>query len=208
MFIGTENKVEWANVLTHFIGIIFSCYATFILLSYQSNNYGLYFFIVGLFAVYCSSTLYHSIALYPLKRKMQVLDHLAIFLLIGGTHCPFIVGYTSGTTRMLLLLIIIALVVLGFIYKLFFFDKFQKISLLYYLALGWFAIIDIPLMWANISVECLQYIGLGGLFYTSGTIFYKMEKLPYHHAIWHIFVLLGSYYHYVAVLAMLNHPIQ
>ncbi len=208
IFITRENKVEIANVATHFAGIVFSFVALFNLRAYESDNYGLHFFILGLFAVYCASTLYHSIALYHLKVKMQVVDHLAIFLLIGGTHCPFIVGYTFGSTRIVLLAIIIALVVIGFVYKLLFFEKFKKISLVYYLALGWFAIIDIPLMWGNISVDCLRYIGIGGLFYTTGTIFYKMEKLPYHHAYWHIFVIFGSYFHYVAVLTMLNHPLQ
>jgi len=204
LFISKENDVEWANVITHFIGILFSIFAYFHFLPYYSSNIGLYFFVFGLFAVYTSSTLYHLFSRKSVKYTFRLLDHLAIFLLIGGTHLPFIYGFTEGKTREYLVITIISLVLLGFVYKIFFFESLKRFSLFYYLALGWFAVIDIPLMWSKMPIETFIYIMAGGISYTVGTIFYKMVNLKYHHAIWHIFVIFGSYFHYLAINIMLK----
>ena len=204
LFISKENDVEWANVLTHFIGILFSFYTFLIFRPYFYINFGLLFFILGLFLVYTSSTLYHLIYRKSIKYIFRLFDHLAIFLLIGGTHAPFIIGFTEGKTQNMLVLTIVLLVLLGFVYKIFFFETLKRFSLFYYLALGWFAVIDIPLMWAKMPINTFYWIIIGGISYTIGTIFYKMVKLKYHHAIWHIFVIFGSYFHYLAICEMLK----
>lgn len=204
LFISKENDVEWANVLTHFIGILFSFYTFLILRPYFYINFGLFFFILGLFLVYTSSTLYHLINRKSIKYIFRLFDHLAIFLLIGGTHAPFIIGFTEGKTQNMLVLTIVLLVLLGFVYKIFFFETLKRFSLFYYLALGWFAVIDIPLMWVKMPINTFYWIIIGGISYTIGTIFYKMVKLKYHHAIWHIFVIFGSYFHYLAICEMVK----
>ena len=204
LFISKENDVEWANVLTHYIGILFSFYTFLIFRPYFYINFGLFFFILGLFLVYTSSTLYHLIYRKSIKYIFRLFDHLAIFLLIGGTHAPFIIGFTEGKIQNMLVLTIVLLVLLGFVYKIFFFETLKRFSLFYYLALGWFAVIDIPLMWAKMPINTFYWIIIGGISYTIGTIFYKMVKLKYHHAIWHIFVIFGSYFHYLAICEMVK----
>ena len=197
---------ELASAITHGIGVLLCLVGVPILLGLATKEgtwfqlLGLSIFSFSLLLVYATSTIYHSIAIPRWKSKLQIADHISIYFLIAGTHTPFLLYYLNNSTGHFYLFLLWFLVLIGLIYKLFFFGKFRIFSVLFYLALGWMAVFTIPPMLGDMRNECLQWIIIGGAFYTSGVLFYLWESLPYHHAIWHLFVIGGSLGHYIALL--------
>lgn len=201
-----DQKQEFANVLTHAIGIVLSLIGIVILLNIglqkgsTTQVVGLSIFSFSLLAVYTASTVYHSVERLSLKFLLKKIDHIAIYLLIGGTHTPFVLLYENNTFGRNYLIALWGLIVLGIIYKLFFIGKWKWLSLVFYIFLGWMAVFIIPSMMDEMPCVVLYWILIGGVSYTLGTIFYAWSNLPYHHAIWHIFVIGGSMGHYIALL--------
>jgi len=196
---------EWANVLTHLLGIIFSLVAIPTLLITGSAK-GMWYHLIGLLVfglsmllVYSASTIYHLVRRVHLKKRWQLADHISIYFLIAGTHTPLLLYYLFEFRGFVFLAIIWSLVVIGVVYKIRFFGRYKTFSLFLYLAMGWMAVFTIPFMWNAMSTSCIVWILAGGLSYTFGTIFFVWHKLPYHHAIWHIFVLGGSFSHFMAI---------
>ncbi len=196
---------EIANSITHGIGTGLSVAGAAILIALAAKQGDVWrivsFSIYGasLIILYLASTLYHSFRKPELKRIFKIIDHSAIYLLIAGTYTPFMLISLRGAWGWSLFGIIWGLAFLGILFKAFFIGRFKKLSLLVYLLMGWLCVIAFKQMLANVPHGGLVLLIAGGLFYTSGVIFYGWHKLKYNHAIWHLFVLGGSLCHYFAI---------
>jgi len=149
-----------------------------------------------LVALYVSSTLYHGIQTPRVKKVLRHLDHAAIYLLIAGTYTPFALVMIRGGWGWFLFLTVWALAALGVTIKTFTVDRFEVFSLMLYLVMGWLAVIAIKPTLAAIPLHGMIWMGIGGLFYSLGIIFYACEKIPFNHTIWHLFVIGGSACHF------------
>ncbi|KAA8731902.1 hemolysin III family protein [Acinetobacter qingfengensis] len=204
---------EHLNALTHGIAAIVALIGTIILcimagqISWQAfisvTAYGL-----SLVLLFTASTLYHS-SHQPQKRLwFKKLDHTAIYYLIAGTYTPFLALFIPTMKAKVLLIVLWLIALMGTGFKLFFVDRFEKLSLAAYIAMGWCAIFVIQDMRTFLNQSSLYLLVLGGVFYTVGTFFYASQKIKFAHVIWHIFVNLGAASHFFAVWMMLKQVIR
>ncbi|MCU0600805.1 MAG: hemolysin III family protein [Desulfobacterales bacterium] len=197
---------EIANSVTHGVGAALSIAAMSVLIFIASQNKDAWrivsFSIYGatLFLLYLASTLYHAFTHEKTKRFFRLMDHSSIFLLIAGTYTPPTLIAMRGEWGWTLFSIIWAMAVGGLIFELIFIGKYKYVTLGIYVAMGWLAIIAIKPMIEMLPDGMMKWIVIGGLFYTLGIIFYVWEKVPYNHAVWHLFVLGGSAMHFFGML--------
>ena len=196
---------EVANAITHGLGVVFCLIAIPVMVMYAMHTstppmvWGVAIFGFGMLMVYCASTLYHYVKNAEVKRVLHVWDHISIFLLIAGTYTPVVIKYTDFRTAVIFLSGMWGIVALGSFMKIFFTGKYNIISTILYLAMGWMAVFIIKPVTANMPVQVMYLLAAGGLAYTLGVVFYLWHKLQYHHAVWHIFVLIGTVTHFFAV---------
>jgi len=202
---GGFQMEEMMNAITHGIGTVLAV-AGLILLTVFAYLYGDIWHIVSfsiygttLVLLYLASTLYHSFTDERRKHVFKILDHSAIYLLIAGTYTPFTLVPLHGVLGWSVFGLVWGLAVLGIVLKVFFVGRFKVISTLCYILMGWFIVIAIKPLIATVAPPGIMWLIIGGLFYTLGSIFYLWKKIPYNHAIWHLFVLAGSISHFVAV---------
>lgn len=205
----TPNE-ELANTLTHAIGIVL----IFVSLPFlwnkalqSPNEYTLHavvIYIVGMLAVYFSSTLYHYFTNPLYKEKAHIADHISIFLLIGGSYTPLVYLFTPWETSSFFLSIMWGIIAFGIIMKVFFTGRFSWISTILYLALGWMLVFLYAPIKESMPWEVFLPILIGGLSYTIGVLFYIQKKMLYSHAIWHLFVLAGTIFHWFAIYRALG----
>ncbi len=201
----TLSREEIANIVTHGIGFVLFAIASPILIQLASKSgtwyqiLGLIIFCLSLLMVYSSSTIYHSLLDQRLKSTFRKIDHICIYFLIAGTHTPFLLLYLNKPYGWIFLVLLWSIVLVGILYKIFFLGRFKKLSLWLYISMGWSGVFTIPFMLDQMS--SISFYGLlgGGLSYSLGTIFFVWEKLPYNHAIWHVFVIGGSLGHFLAL---------
>jgi len=205
-------REEIANSISHGIGIVFSIVAMTILLVYgiwmksPAAITGFAIYGVSSILLYTASTLYHSFRKEKIKRIMRVLDHSAIFLLIAGTYTPVTLIAMQGYWRVGILSTIWVIAISGIVFKVVTYnkmDRYKGVSLALYILMGWIAVIAIKPMTQTVQVGFLIWLLAGGAAYTIGTIFYAVRKIPYHHAIWHLFVLAGSVLHFLGIFRYL-----
>ena len=200
---------EIAHSITHGIGAGLSIAGLTLLVAlavlygnvYQIVSFSIYG--ATLVVLYLASTLYHGFQNPRLKRVFKVFDHASIYLLIAGTYTPFLLVGLRGRWGWTFLIIIWGLAILGVSFKALFIDRFHKLSVLAYILMGWLSVVMIKELLINISLGGLIWLGVGGVIYMVGVIFYALQKIPYMHVIWHFFVLGGSICHYFAVLLYL-----
>ena len=197
---------EIANSVTHGVGLALSVAGLAILVVLASLR-GSAWHIVAcsvygatLVALYAASTVYHSVRKPRAKRILQVFDHSAIYLLIAGTYTPFALVNLRGVWGWTLLGLVWTLAVGGILFKIFAGIRFPILSTLVYILMGWLAVIAIRPILMHIPLGGIAWLFAGGLAYTFGVVFYASKRVPYHHAIWHVFVLSGSICHYFAVV--------
>jgi hemolysin III len=203
-FLDTNNEEFW-NTITHLFGLIMVIIGIPFLFIYDNeltylSKLSLILFSLGLLLVYLSSTLYHYITDIKLKRKFQIFDHISIYYLILGSYAPvcLITLYNSSGFRIFLIISLLA--VTGTFIKIFSKQKIGIISLLFYLIMGWLIIFDIQTLFELISFNAKILLIASGLSYTVGVLFYSFDRIKFFHSIWHIFVLLGSLFHYLFVI--------
>lgn len=199
-------RAEIANAVTHGIGAGMSIAGLVVLVVIAARE-GTAYHVVGsavfgttLVLLYLASTLYHSLPYPRAKRIFRILDHSAIYLLIAGSYTPFLLVNIHGPWGWSLFGVIWGLAVCGVIFKIFFVGRYDVISTIVYILMGWVVVVAWGPVKAAVPTGGLVLLVLGGLSYTGGTVFYAWRKLPFHHAIWHLFVLGGSVLHYLAVL--------
>ncbi len=201
---------EVANSVIHGIGVILSFVGltTLLILSFHfaSATHFVSYLIYGisLILLYTSSTLYHALPQEGAKKFFKVCDHASIYLLIAGTYTPFLTINLRTDLGNTLLITIWSLAIAGVIFKFFFTGRFKILSTLLYVFMGWLVVFAGEPMKIAIGESGMNWLIIGGLTYTLGAIFYLLKKIPYTHAIWHLFVLLGSIFHFVAVIESAN----
>ena len=199
-----KNEELW-NVLTHFFGLIMSIIGIPFLFYFDNNitalsSVSVILFSFGLLLVYSSSSIYHFVISTDLKKRLQVLDHISIYYLILGSYAPVCLITLYDYSGIIIFIVVLTLSVIGTLKKLFYTGKYESISLILYLTMGWLIIFDINSLFNLIDFNAKLLIILGGVSYTLGTIFYAFDKKKYFHSIWHLFVLVGSVSHYFVVL--------
>ena len=200
-----SKEEEFWNTITHFVGLILSLIGLPILLYYNQNItefslVSILFFEFGMICVYTSSTLYHYTTNLKLKYKLRVFDHISIYYLIAGSYAPVCLITLYNSSGLKIFISVLAIALLGTIFKIFFTGKFEKFSLFLYLAMGWLIVIDFSSILNILSFNGLILLIISGFFYSFGTIFYGLQKMKYSHTIWHLFVMAGSASHYFLVL--------
>jgi hemolysin III len=204
LFQYSKNE-EIANTVTHFLGILFGFFclsSLFFTLPKDSANVSFISSLIYSFSVialYTASTGYHFVKRDSLKALFKKADHICIYYLIAGTYTPFLLVSIGGDLGTKYFYFIWSLALLGTIFKILHSRKFQKLSVLFYFGMGWLALLIWKPLISSVSNEGVHLIIYGGLFYTIGVIFYVMKKMPFHHMIWHLFVLFGSICHYFAI---------
>lgn len=196
---------EVANSLTHGFGLLLSIAGFIFLLALALfNGDGWHVasgFIYGssLVILYGASTLYHSAVSPESKRRLQLLDHCCIYLLIAGSYTPFLMVVMRGSFGFGLLAFVWAFAAFGIAMKLIFRGRFNAVGVVSYLAMGWIGVIAIQPLYLALGLWPLLFVIGGGLSYSIGVIFFGWKSIRHHHAIWHVFVLCGSILHFLAV---------
>jgi hemolysin III len=154
--------------------------------------------------LYVSSTLYHALRPPRARRVFKILDHSAIYLLIAGTYTPFLLVSLRGAWGWSLFGVVWGLTAAGVVFKAFFAGRYKLLSTLLYLGLGWLIVVAVKPLLALVPAGALGWVLAGGLAYSLGTVFYLWRAMKYHHAVWHVFVLAGTFCHFWAVYAHLG----
>lgn len=207
------RREEIANAITHGIGALLSVAALVVLIVfsslYSSAWHIVSFTIYGttMLLLFISSTLVHSFPEGKVKDLFEIFDHSSIYLFIAGTYTPFLFVAIQGALGWTLFGVIWGIAVLGVFFKAFYTKKFLFLSTFFYVLMGWLIVIAWKPLYAALPTGGIVLLVTGGLLYTLGTIFYVWRGFPFHHAVWHLFVLAGAIVHFFAVLLYLL-PIQ
>jgi hemolysin III len=203
---------EIANAITHGIGLLLSI-AGFVVLLVLAALRGTAWHIIAcsiygatLICLYTASTLYHAVISPRVKRALRIFDHSAIYLLIAGTYTPFLLVSLRGPWGWSLFGVIWGLALVGVLFKFWFVERFAILSTAVYIAMGWLVVIAAKPVITHLPLTAIIWLLAGGLAYTGGVIFFAAKRIPYSHAIWHLFVLAGSICHYFAVLSTVIPP--
>ncbi len=199
-------KQEIVHSMIHGFGVMFGIISIPILTALAAKTanvtaivgasiYGFCFLMLFTF-----STLYHSFQQPQVKKVMEIFDHISIYFLIAGTYTPFLLIYLNNSFGITLLSVLWGLTVLGIFFKIFFTGRFEMVSLIIYIIMGWILVAGGRRFFTGLPTDVLIFILIGGGLYTIGIIFYLWERFTWHHAIWHFFVLAAAVCHYLAVL--------
>lgn len=202
MYSPAEERI---NIVSHAFGLLLSVIGL-VLLLVHANRYGdgrdLFGFTVfgaSLIILYAASTWYHSTKGPDLRRKLRIVDHASIYILIAGTYTPFALTTLNGPTGNLIFVVTWGMAICGIVLKLFFTGRFNMLSTAMYIAMGWMIVFLIEPMQENLPPEGIAWLAAGGFAYTAGAILYGFKSIDFGHAIFHIFVLAGSVSHYISV---------
>ncbi|PID04306.1 hemolysin D [Sporosarcina sp. P2] len=198
------QEERW-NAITHAIGFLL-CIPALVLLILKGVKQGtgiaigsFTIFGVSMLLLFLASTLLHSMPV-KLKSFFAILDHSAIYVLIAGTYTPFLLVTLQGTLGWTLFGIIWGLALFGILFKIFYIHRFAKLSLALYLMMGWLIVLAIKPLYNALPPQGIWLLVIGGLFYTAGAYFFMARRVPYNHAIWHLFVMAGSASMFFSVL--------
>ena len=200
-----SKKEEFLNIFSHGFGLILSLIAfPFLLIkgfAYNGFWKPMSFVIYGLSLIllYAASTFYHAAKNPVIRRKLNIFDHAAIYVLIAGGYTPFCLVVLDSSLGWYVFIFVWFFALVGIILKLFFTGKYDKLSTAMYLLMGWQVVFFAKPLANSLSENGLYLLILGGIFYTIGAILYSIKKLPYNHAIFHVFVLLGSLSHFLSI---------
>lgn len=199
----TEEKL---NVVSHGFGLILSIIALIILVTSAVSDGTIWhvisFSIYGasLVIMYTASTLYHYIQEPKLRYKLNIFDHAAIYVLIAGSYTPFTLSVMRGSLGWGLFATVWTIAIIGITLKLFFTGKYGKISTAAYILMGWLGVFGLKALFEALPLEGVLWLLAGGVAYTIGAILYSLKGVKFNHAIFHVFVLLGSFCHFMSVI--------
>lgn len=200
---------ETANALTHFAGLAAAIVFTIWVFFYMAGRADARLiastavFCASMIALYLASSLYHAAKDETVKRRLKVFDHCAIFALIAGSYTPFSLAGLRGGWGWSMFGVIWGLAIAGIVFKLFFTGRFKLVSTLLYIAMGWLVLIAAGPMGQRLSRPTILWLVAGGLAYTLGTVFYGLSRrVPFTHAVWHLFVVMGTAAHGFAVVSL------
>lgn len=199
------DKEEQLNVITHGAGFVFSVFAlvAMIIKVGTTNQYkpwvGIIVFGVSMMVLYGASTLYHAAKNEKTRNKLRVFDHASIYILIAGTYTPFALLSLPETTGWVFFFMTWTMAITGVILKLFFTGRFDLLSTIMYVVMGWAIIFAFQPLISHITFTGFLWLLIGGITYTIGAIVYQVNSIPYNHAIFHTFVLAGTVMHFISV---------
>ncbi|OQA26130.1 MAG: hemolysin-III related [Verrucomicrobia bacterium ADurb.Bin345] len=200
----TEDAI---NSLTHGLGVVLSLAGLAVLVVLASLRGSAWHIVscsvygVSLVTMFLTSTLYHGFRSPRLRRLFRVLDHAAIYLLIAGSYTPFMLVTLRGAWGWTLFGVVWALAALGLVFQGFFHGRFPVLTTSIYVLMGWLIVVAMKPLWNSLPHGGFLWLLAGGLFYTGGAMVYLLRRIPYQHAVWHLFVLGGSACHYIAILS-------
>lgn len=205
-----DNKVKYyspaeekLNIISHAVGFVLSIVGFVFLISILQGNIlhivSSIIFGASLIVLFAASTIYHSSKKPELRKRLRILDHSSIYVLIAGTYTPFALITLHGTVGWTIFIITWSLALIGIIFKIFFTGKFKIISTTMYVIMGWIIIFAIKPLMNNLSSEGLFWLFSGGVFYTVGAIIYAIKGIKFNHSIFHVFVLFAAFCHFIAV---------
>lgn len=197
---------EMVNSISHGAGMLFGVICIPLLIITAVKNVGapgiiatcIYGF--GFFMVFTFSTLYHSFQQPGIKQLLKIFDHISIYFLIAGTYTPLIIIFVNNQFGITILVALWSLTVAGIFFKIFFTGKFEMVSTIIYILMGLLLLAGGKRFFTAMPVTIIELIITGGVLYCTGVIFYVWKKYPYHHGVWHLFVLSAAICHYIAVL--------
>jgi hemolysin III len=196
---------EFANTLTHGFGLVLSV-AAFVFLLAMAILKGDGWYIasavlygLSLVTLYAASTFYHCEISPERKRRLQIVDHCCIYILIAGSYTPFTLIVLRDGIGQNLFIFVWAFALLGIASKLIFGKRFPVLSVLSYVVMGWIGIIAVQPLFAVLGFAPVALVVAGGLAYSVGVVFFAWKSIRHHHAIWHVFVLMGSIFHFLAI---------
>lgn len=198
------NQEEFLNAVTHGFGAVLGIVALFLMLSKINAAEGFQTFSVVTYAMsiiilFTASTLYHSVSSERKKHYFRIVDHISIYLLIAGTYTPVLLITLSESRGWPLFYTVWGIAAFGAILKLFFTGKFEVFSTLLYLVMGWLIIFDFTKLSEAVGPGGILWLFIGGMCYTIGIVFYAIQRIPYNHVIWHLFVLGGALGHFMMI---------
>jgi hemolysin III len=204
-----EPKEELANAITHGIGALLSLAGLVLLIVFASIKGTAWHVVsftvygVSMLLLYSCSTLVHSFKEGKVKDLFEIFDHSSIYIYIAGTYTPFMLIAARGPLGWSLFGIVWGIAIVGVVFKAFFVKRFLFMSTVFYLIMGWLIVLAWGPLTAAIPAPGITLLVIGGILYSLGTIFYVWRGFPYHHAIWHLFVLAASIVHFFAILLYL-----
>ena len=197
-----EEKI---NVFTHAFGLFLSIIGL-VLLIIKASIFGTVWHIVSfsiygvsLIVLYAASTFFHNSKDLKIRKRLNIFDHASIYILIAGTYTPFALVTLNGTIGWVLFGITWGIALTGVILKIFFTGKYDKISTIAYVLMGWIIVFAYNPLLNNLPSEGIVWLVVGGVAYTIGAIIYSIKRLRFNHAIFHLFVLLGSFCHFISI---------
>lgn len=195
---------EKLNALTHAIGALLGISALVLLIVFNSNktDWSLFSVIVygiSIIVLFTASALYHSVKNEQKKHYFRIVDHISIYGLIAGTYTPVLLITLIESNGWTLFWVVWGIAAFGVVLKLFFTGRFEIFSTLLYLVMGWLIVFDFSNLSENIGSHGILFLFAGGLSYTVGIVFYAIQKIPYNHVIWHLFVLAGAICHFFMI---------
>ena len=205
---GTQHyspREEMTNIISHAVGLVLSIVATLLMLirASESGNtlhiVSAAIFGASLIALYAASTLYHSAKDPKVRSRLRINDHATIYILIAGTYTPFTLITLNGWVGWTIFSVSWGMAIAGVVLKLFFTGKYNALSTLMYIFMGWIIIFAVKPLINSLSSEGLYWLVAGGVAYTTGAVIYSIKKIKFNHAIFHLFVLLGSTCHFISV---------
>ena len=203
---GYSVTEEVANSISHGLGMVFGIIGLVLLLVQAVSNgadalsiTSLSIYGASMILLYLASTLYHAIPFERAKRALKTFDHCAIYLLIAGTYTPFLLITLRTPLAITLMTVIWAIALIGIVLKIAFVYRFKRLSLATYLTMGWLSLIAIYPLAMTLATGGLVLLAAGGIVYSIGVVFYVNKRIPYNHAIWHLFVLGGTVLHFLAI---------
>ena len=206
-------REELANVLTHGVGLVASVCGGAVLITLAAKMgdgwqlAGAIVYSISMLLLYSASTLYHSSRDAVIKTRLKVFDHCAIYILIAGTYTPVTLISLRGPVGWVLFGVVWTLALTGIVFKLYCTGRFKRVSTILYIGMGWLAIFAIKPVIHALTSTALLWLVVGGIAYTLGTFFYLNRRIRYAHAIWHVFVLLGSVSHFISIsMQVLQRP--
>ncbi len=197
---------EVANIITHGLGAVLSMIGLPLLIWLALDHGDIWriisFSIYGcsLVAMYCISTLYHAMKQPERKHTFRILDHSAIYFLIAGSYTPFALVSLRNPLGISILTTVWILAVIGIIFKFYFVGRYSVIGTVGYILMGWLSVFAIKPLFDVIGMAGMMWLFAGGAIYSIGVIFFAWQKLPYNHAVWHLFVVGGSVCHFLAIV--------
>ncbi|NNE31108.1 MAG: hemolysin III family protein [Winogradskyella sp.] len=200
-----QSKLEeQLNAWTHGIGAVFGILALVLLLMYSDstkpwNLFSVVVYGVSIIILFLASTFYHAVSSKKRKHYFRIIDHISIYFLIAGTYSPVLLISLSDSLGWTLFYVVWGIAGIGVILKLFFTGRFEVFSTLLYLFMGWLIVFDFDNLSQVIGANGIFWLMAGGAFYTIGIVFYAVQRLPYNHVIWHLFVLGGAICHFLMI---------